>query len=92
MVGTASRYREAAEKASSLEFDVAVLDVNLDGDQTFPIAEALAQQGKCFVFATGYGAASLPDQFSRIPTLQKPFQQPDLERALCVALNVRAVE
>jgi CheY-like chemotaxis protein len=86
VVGTASRLAEATEKASKLAFDLAILDVDLDGVRTFPIAEVLAQRGVRFMFATGYGAATLPPDLSGRPVLQKPFQQQELERALRAAL------
>jgi CheY-like chemotaxis protein len=87
VVGTASRFDDAAEKARSLSFEVAILDVNLNGRQTIPIAEALAERGVAFVFATGYGAANLPESLRTAPILQKPFHQRDLERALRAALT-----
>jgi CheY-like chemotaxis protein len=87
VVGTASRFDEADEKAKSLTFDVAILDVNLNGRQTFPIAEALAERRRPFVFATGYGAASLPEPLQNTPILQKPFQRRDLELALRAAMT-----
>jgi len=86
VVGSASRLQEAIEKARSLTFDVAILDVNLDGERTFPIAEALAERGVRFAFATGYGVGSLPPGFDARPVLQKPFQQQELERVLRAAL------
>lgn len=86
VVDTASRFDDAVEKANSLAFDVAILDVNLNGQQTFPIAEALADRGVPFVFSTGYGAASLPKPLQHAPLLQKPFHRRDLERALQAAM------
>jgi CheY-like chemotaxis protein len=86
VAGLASRFNDAMKKASSLSFDVAILDVNLNGQETFPIAEALNERGLPFVFATGYGSASLPSQLQHAPVLQKPFQQSELERALGAAL------
>jgi CheY-like chemotaxis protein len=87
VAGVASRFNEAVEKARTLAFDVAILDVNLDGEQTFPIAEALVARGMPFVFATGYSATSLPAMLQRAPILQKPFRQSDLEQALRAALQ-----
>lgn len=87
VVGLASRFDEAMEKARSLSFDVAVLDVNLNGQRTFPIAEALMERGIAFVFATGYGAGSLPPSLRTAPILEKPFQQRDLERVIRAALK-----
>lgn len=83
VVAAASRFDDALEKVRSVSFDIAILDVNLDGRYTFPIAEALAARGSPFVFATGYGANRLPDT----PVLQKPFQQQDLEQALLAAVR-----
>ena len=85
----ASRVHDAAHKAQSLSFDVAILDVNLNGEQTFSIAEILLGRGIPFVFATGYGSASVPAQLQAIPVLQKPFEQRDLEIALCAVLSVK---
>ena len=87
VIGIASRFDDAVKKAKSLTFDIAVLDVNLNGRNTFPIADSLAERGVAFVVATGYGATSLPRSLQRVPILQKPFRQRDLERALRAALK-----
>jgi CheY-like chemotaxis protein len=71
---------------AATDFDVAILDVNLRGKPIFPVAEALAEAGKPFVFATGYGAGSLPEAWRDRPTLQKPFGAGDVERVLASAL------
>jgi CheY-like chemotaxis protein len=82
---------DALNKISSLEFDAAILDVNLSGSETFSIAEKLTQDGVPFLFATGYGPAGLPDRFRAVPVLQKPFRQADLEKALSAAFaNINA--
>jgi CheY-like chemotaxis protein len=86
VAGTASRVAEALDKVGSLSFDLAILDVNLNGSQTLEVAARLAQAGVPFVFATGYGAAGLLSHFEGVPILQKPFQQSDLEQALRAAL------
>jgi CheY-like chemotaxis protein len=86
VVGSASRFDEALSKANELSFDVAILDVNLNGHQTFPIAKSLSERGIAFVWATGYGAGGLPESLQKAPVLSKPFQQRDLERALRAAL------
>lgn len=86
VVATASRFDDAWEKAMSLPFDVALLDVNLDGEPSYPIALELADRGRAFVFATGYGTSSLPQSLHDAPILQKPFMRCELERALRAAL------
>jgi CheY-like chemotaxis protein len=87
VVGSASRLNDAVEKARSLSFDLAILDVNLNGERTFQIADLLAERGVGFVFATGYGGGSVPASFGKRPVLQKPFHQEDLERAMRAALT-----
>ena len=89
LAGAASRYQDAMDKATSLAFDVAILDVNLSGEKTFPIAAALAERGVPFVFSTGYGAGSLPAPLQKTPILHKPFQLLDLERALHAAMDAK---
>jgi CheY-like chemotaxis protein len=90
IVAVASRLKEAHDKASRLTFDLAVLDVNLNGEQTFALARELLAAGRAIVFSTGYGAGTLPLELRHVPILQKPFQQEDLERALRAALALRA--
>ena len=86
VVSLASRFQDALDKANTLSFEVAILDVNLNGQRTFPIAEALTARGLPFVFSTGYGAAAVPENFRGVPVLQKPFRIADLERAVRTAL------
>lgn len=90
VAATASRFPDALAKAQSLSFDVAILDVNLDGDQTFPIAERLRDRGIPYLFATGYGNVGIPEHLRVMPVLQKPFRRSDLELALQTALNLQA--
>jgi hypothetical protein len=59
-----------------------VLDLNLGGCPTFPVADALKARGVPYIFASGYGAAGLIDGYLDEPILQKPFRQADLEKAL----------
>ena len=88
LAGVASRVKEAMEKIDAVTFDVAILDVNLDGQQTLPVAQALLARGRAMVFATGYAATTVPPELRAVPILQKPFQQQDLERALRAALGI----
>lgn len=87
VVGVAARVDDAVEKAESLTFDIAILDVNLNGRDTFSVVASLAERGIAVVVATGYGAASLPQSLQKVPVLQKPYQQRDLVRALRAALT-----
>jgi CheY-like chemotaxis protein len=82
IAATASRVEEATALARDGEFDAAILDVNLNGQDVYPVADILAGRGIPFVFATGYGERGLPPTYQHRPTLQKPFQQETLERHL----------
>ncbi len=73
---------EAREQAATGDFTAAILDVNLDGQEIFPVAEILAKRRLPFVFVTGYGERSLPEPYRRHPALQKPFETEQLEAAL----------
>jgi CheY-like chemotaxis protein len=78
---------EAMEAAKSGEFDVAILDVNLNGAAILPVADALAARGTPIVFATGYGETGLPEPHRGRPTLRKPFQLDGLRQMLQQALD-----
>jgi len=82
LVGVAGRVDEAAEMAKTKDFDLAILDVNLDGHDVYPVAEVIGKRGLPFMFVTGYGGRGLPDKYRERPTLQKPFQLDELKRML----------
>ena len=70
------------------DLDAALLDVNVAGQEVFPIAEALKARGVPFVFSTGYGEAGLPDHWRGHPTIQKPFTETAIREALMKAMNI----
>jgi CheY-like chemotaxis protein len=72
------------------DYDLAVLDVHLNGRSVFEFADRLAALGIPFVFATGYGERGIPDSHRGRPVLQKPFQPDDLKRALEQCQSARA--
>jgi CheY-like chemotaxis protein len=78
----AARLDEAIALAKDAEFDLAILDLNLNGQPASPVAEALIARGLPFAIATGYGERSVPQAFRDRPMLQKPFQSDALGRVL----------
>lgn len=54
-------------------FDFAILDVNLHGKKSYPLAYELLDRSVPIIFATGYGDAEHPGDLARIPTLTKPY-------------------
>ena len=83
----AGRIDEALHAAKTADFDLAILDVNLDGEPVLPVADALVARGTPFVFATGYGERGLPEAYRNRPTLKKPFQLEGLKQMLQSALD-----
>lgn len=76
---------EALALAHTVSFDVAVLDINLNGRQSFPVADVIRARGLPFVFATGYGSRILDAAHKDAPILQKPFSLDELRAALARA-------
>jgi CheY-like chemotaxis protein len=85
VVGPVARFEKALEMARGEAIDLAILDVNINGKEAYPIAEALAARGIPFVFSTGYG--KLPAQYCDRPMLHKPFQQDDLQKLFAEVLR-----
>jgi DNA-binding response OmpR family regulator len=88
VVGPALDLASGLSLAREAAIDWAILDLSLEGQPSFPIAEALKARGVPFVFASGYGAAMPGSGFETAPMLQKPFQMADLAAALA---PVRAI-
>jgi CheY-like chemotaxis protein len=82
LAAEASRIDEALALANQAEFDVAILDVNLNGQPISPVVEILIDRGLPFIFATGYGQRGVPEPYRTRPTLQKPFQMDALGAAI----------
>ncbi len=89
VIASASRVSRALEvvQDNGICVDLAVLDVNLGGEEAFPVAVALAKRGVPFAFSTGYGSSGLPESWRSRPTLQKPFTQDQVSSVLCLALQ-----
>ena len=73
---------EALSLARTAEFDVALLDINLNGQHSFPVADVIRARGLPFLFATGYGSRIVGEAFRDVPILQKPFSLDELRRTL----------
>lgn len=81
--GPATRLADALRLAETTTADVALLDVNLDGEMSFEVADRLIARGIPLVFATGYeGAGMLPERLKSVPVVNKPFAIVELEALL----------
>ena len=70
---------------NDVTLDCAVLDINLHGLKSYPIADALKARNIPFVFTTGYSGEALPDAYRSFPRCEKPFNQDQLIAALASA-------
>jgi CheY-like chemotaxis protein len=73
---------EAIRLAQSAEFDLAILDVNVNGKVISPVVDLITARNRPFIFATGYGSSGLPEEYRDRPALQKPFQLETLARMI----------
>jgi CheY-like chemotaxis protein len=87
VAGLAGRLEAALALAEEGGFDLAMLDVNLAGAQSFPVADLLEERGIPFLFATGYGLSGIVDRHRGRPVLQKPFRSADLAEAIRAAVG-----
>jgi len=83
VAGTTDSVAAALARVELGGIDAAILDVNLrGGEKSTPVAEALADAGVPFVFATGGGDESVDERFRGRPVLQKPFTMDGVAKAL----------
>lgn len=66
------------------QVDIAVLDVNIHGKQSYTVALELGRRGIPFVFASGYGTTVHPPEFVDVPTVGKPYQIASIAEALAI--------
>jgi CheY-like chemotaxis protein len=77
-VTAAATVGQALARIDGQVFDAATLDLNLDGDESYPVADTLAARDVPFVFCTGYSQQSLRDGYRDRLVLRKPFKPRDL--------------
>ncbi len=81
-VSAAATVSQALALIDAQAFDAAILDVNLDGVNSYRVADALAARGVPFLFSTGYSGQSLNDAYRDRPMLGKPYRDAELAEAL----------
>lgn len=87
--GVAQTVETALTLLQSIEPKVAVLDISLGMETSFPVADACRERGIAVVFSTGYFASDFPAEWQGAPVLSKPFSERELAAALEAALNER---
>jgi CheY-like chemotaxis protein len=86
-VTTAATVDQALALIDTHVFDAAMLDMNLNGSKSHPVADALAARGVPFVFSTGYTGHDMREGYRDRPMLKKPFQHEDLTEILTRLLS-----
>jgi len=86
VAGMATRVGTALPMVEKADFDLAILDVNLGDEMSFPIADALADKGLPYLFATGYGRQGIAARHAGRPVVAKPFSCGELKSAIDAAL------
>lgn len=76
-----------AALSNSKDFDIAILDVNLNGSLSYQLADQLKAADVPVLFSTGYGRNGLADNYKDWPVIQKPYSEPELRKALATLLN-----
>jgi two-component sensor histidine kinase/CheY-like chemotaxis protein len=79
VIGPFGRVADAMVAVGREDFQAAVLDVNLDGEMVYPVADAVLALGVPFVFVTGYSAEGIDRRFAQVPVLQKPIERQMLQ-------------
>jgi DNA-binding NtrC family response regulator len=88
----ASDIDRAMELARSEKFEVGILDVNVRGRTSSPVAEILEERHVPIILATGYSTDVISEKYPQFTYLQKPYVRRDLADALTRALAGSTVE
>lgn len=88
-VEIASTLADAERLAETGHFDIAMLDVNINGQVSFPLAESLRRRGVPVVFATGYEMRTHPFPEAAM-CVTKPYTSDNLLEVISMALQSRA--
>ena len=87
VVGPAGNMAAARELAEDAELDVALIDIRIRGEKSFPLCEILDRRGVPFVLTSGYADWGVPDEWRDRPRLPKPYNMDDVRGALLEAVG-----
>jgi DNA-binding response OmpR family regulator len=79
---------EAGRSLAEIEqYDLAILDINLQGSNAQPVVEVVRDRGLPFFLLSGYGAGGVPDELKGVPALSKPCTPETLKRTIDFVLS-----
>ena len=77
LVNTASA---ASARLAETQFDAVILDIHLQDESTYPVADELRRRAIPFVFLSGY--LTIREGYTDIPFVDKPFTKETVTSAL----------
>ena len=86
-VSVAATVGQAMALIETQTFDAAMVDVNLSGANSYPVADALSERGVPFVFSTGYSRQSVKEGYRDRPLMGKPYRSAELGEILARLLR-----
>lgn len=87
VLGPVAQVDDAIELIRKVPVDGVILDIDLHGTPSYPVADELCQRSIPFLFTSGYGIGSMPEQYQQYPRLEKPFGIKDLQTKLQLLLT-----
>ena len=87
VVAEAASVDDGRSRAEIEDYDLAILDINLQGDNVQPVAQAILRRGLPFFFLTGYGSKGVPEEFKGLPVLDKPCTFEELKSTIDAVLS-----
>ncbi|SNR62711.1 response regulator [Paracoccus sediminis] len=85
IIGPAARVAQALTLLEKEDVDIALLDVNLGREKSYPIVDRLMARGIPFLLSTGY--AEIDPPYDQCPKVQKPYSDQQLAKSLEVVLR-----
>ena len=64
---------DAFEQVKAGGFNLALVDINIHGDNAYSVADELQRQRIPFAFVSGYDRTDIPTRFAKVPLWNKPF-------------------
>ncbi len=86
-VGPAGSAKAALALIEGAELDGAILDVSLNGHDSFAVASALRERAVPFAFATGHASDRIEERFKDAPTLAKPYNFESMRKVVTTLLE-----
>lgn len=90
VIGPASRLEVAIRLARELAIDAAILDVNIRGGNSYPVADILERRRIPFIFYSGYSDWAIEERHRHRPRLTKPCNPNELKELVLEVLDAPA--